>query len=176
MNLTDYKLKPFISAEKIAQRVEQIGQEINKDFEGEEVTAVFLLNGAMFFGIDLIRHISLPVIVDTLSVSSYEGMSSSGVIKINSDLKSNLKDKNILLIEDIIDTGQTLESILKFVSQKKPKKIVTACLLNKPSRRLCDVEVEYIGFEIEDKFVVGYGLDYEHYFRNLKEIKIYEPQ
>ena len=176
MSLPPYSLKPFLTSAQLNDRIKELATQIDAEFKGEEVTAVFLLNGAMFFGIDLIRQLDSPLIVDTLSASSYEGTVSTGVIKIHSDLKTVITGKNVLIIEDIIDTGQTLNSILHFIEQKQPKKVVTVCLLDKPSQRKVDVKVEYVGFTIENHFVVGYGLDYNQFFRNLKEISIYCPE
>ncbi|KAK3604010.1 hypothetical protein CHS0354_026809 [Potamilus streckersoni] len=168
------KLTPYIKAAEIQTRIKELAKEIDAYYAGKEIIAIFLLNGAIFFGVDLVRQMKTPMKIDTLSASSYSGTESTGVIKINSDLKINITGKHALIVEDIVDTGLTLKSIVNFVGQKKPADLKIVCLLDKYERRVVDnLTVDYTGFKIEDNFVVGYGFDYNENFRTLDQIYIY---
>ena len=165
----------FISQDDIKNKVYEIAKSIEKDFKGEEVLLVGVLKGASVFLSDLIRNIDLDVKIDFMAVSSY-GMSttSSGIVKILKDLDDDISGKNVIIVEDIIDTGLTLKYLKDYLSNKNAKVLKICTLLDKPSRRKCDIDIDYIGFEIEDKFIVGYGLDYQEKYRNLSYIAFVE--
>ena len=163
----------LISEEKLMQRVEELGKEISKDFEGEEVLLVGLLKGSVIFLADLVRKVSIPCMIDFMSVTSYgNDIESSGEVRFLKDLDSDINGKNVVIVEDIIDTGLTLREVLKVLKARNPKTLKVCTLLNKVSRRLVDIDVDYNGFDIPDAFVVGYGLDYAQKYRNLNYIGI----
>ena len=163
----------LISEEKLMQRVEELGKEISKDFEGEEVLLVGLLKGSVIFLADLVRKVSIPCMIDFMSVTSYgNDIESSGEVRFLKDLDSDINGKNVVIVEDIIDTGLTLREVLKVLKARNPKTLKVCTLLNKVSRRLVDINVDYNGFDIPDAFVVGYGLDYAQKYRNLNYIGI----
>ncbi len=169
------QLKPdvLISEEEIALRVEALAKAINEDFAGEEVTVICILKGAFMFCSDLVKKIQLPVKIEFMQLSSYgEGTTSSGNVKIEMDVSSSLKDKNVIIVEDIVDTGLTLKTLLGMLSQRNPKSLKLASLLYKPSRTVHPVAIDYLGFEIEDKFVIGYGLDYAGRYRELSYVGV----
>ncbi|EJP19205.1 hypoxanthine phosphoribosyltransferase [Peptostreptococcaceae bacterium AS15] len=161
----------LISQEQIETKVAELARKIEKDFENQEVLIVGVLKGAFVFVSDLVRNINLDLSLDFIAVSSY-GMSteSSGVVKINKDIEMDLTGKNVIIVEDIIDTGLTLKYIKDYLSGKNAKSVSICTLLDKPSRRKCDVKVDYVGFEIEDLFIVGYGIDCKEKYRNLPYI------
>ena len=161
----------LISQEEIENKVIELAKKIEKDYEKQEVLIVGVLKGAFVFVSDLVRNINLDLSLDFIAVSSY-GMSteSSGVVKLNKDIEMDLSGKNVIIVEDIIDTGLTLKYIKEYLSGKNAKSVRICTLLDKPSRRKCDVEVDYIGFEIEDLFIVGYGIDCKEKYRNLPYI------
>lgn len=161
----------LISQKEIEAKVVEIAKKIEKDYENQELLVVGVLKGAFVFVSDLVRNINLDLSLDFMAVSSY-GMStqSSGVVKINKDIEMDIKGKNVIIVEDIIDTGLTLKYIKEYLSGKNAKSVRICTLLDKPSRRKCDVEVDYIGFEIEDLFIVGYGIDCKEKYRNLPYI------
>lgn len=162
------KLNTLISEEEIQKRVEELARIITKDYEGKELTLICILKGSTFFTVDLARKIDNKLKLEFIEVSSYEqGTQSSGKITLNKDIKGSVEGKDILVIEDIIDTGRTLSYLLEHLKSQNPASIKLCTLLNKPSRRVVDVHVDYIGFDIEDKFVVGYGLDVDQCYRNL---------
>lgn len=159
--------KVLFTKEQISSRIEELGREITKDYNGEEVFVIGILRGSLIFMADLVREMDLPVILDTMAVSSYyDSTDTSGKVKINKDLESSISGKNVLIIEDIIDTGTTLDFLMKMLDVRGAKSIKICTFLNKPSRRVVDVKVDYIGFDIEDYFVIGYGLDYNQNYRN----------
>ena len=165
----------MFTEEQISEKVKELGKQIEKDYKGEEVLLVGILKGANVFLCDLIRQIDLDVKIDFMSVSSYgSGTESSGTVKILKDLDADIYNRNVIIVEDIIDSGRTLSNLLKELKVREPKSLKLCTLLNKPSRRVVDVDVEYIGFEIEDKFIVGYGIDYAEKYRNLPYIGIVE--
>lgn len=174
MKSYDDSIKEIIlSGEEIAGKVAELGARITEDYKGEELTVVVVLRGSIIFAADLVRAIDLPVLIDTVSLSSYhDGMDSSGRVKINKDLESNIKDRHVLIIEDIADRGITLTFLMEMLKVRKAKSIRICTLLSKPSRRTVDVELHYVGFVIEDHFVVGYGLDYAQRYRNYPHIGI----
>ncbi len=161
----------LFSKEDIEKKVDYLGELITDDYLGEELLVVGVLKGANIFLSDLIRKIKLPVEIDFMAVSSY-GLSteSSGVVRVIKDLDYSIEGRNVLIIEDIIDTGLTLNYLYKNLQSRKPKSIKICTLLNKPERRKVDIQVDYIGYKIPDKFIVGYGIDYGEKFRNLPYI------
>jgi len=156
----------LISANKLQRRVGELGAQISRDYTGQAPMAVGVLKGVFFFMADLLRHISLPVSVDFMAISSYEN-DSGGAVKILKDLDLSIAEQHVLLVEDIVDTGMTLNRILERLRSHRPASLKVCALLDKRARRLVDVPLDYIGFEIPDEFVVGYGLDYRQRYRNL---------
>ena len=170
------KVDVLISEKEIDNRILEIADRINKDYEGEELTLICVLKGGVMFMCDLARKLNLSVRLDFMSVSSYGSETkSSGVVKIIKDLDDSIDGKNVLVVEDIIDSGNTLSYLMDILKKRGPKSIKLCTLLDKPSRReKKDVFVDYVCFEIEDKFVVGYGLDYDQRYRNLPYIGVME--
>ncbi len=166
------ELKPFLFEKEIKAKVREIGGLITRDFEGEDVLLVGVLKGAWIFLSDLVREINLNVEISFISVSSYVGKKtvSSGVVRLLCDIDKPLEGKNVILVEDIVDTGLTLSYLRKLLFVRNPNTIKVCTLLDKPSRRLADITPDYVGFDIPDEFVVGYGLDYDGLYRNLKDI------
>src|ERR1700730_18134010 len=165
------KLKVLIRRSAIEKRVREVADEITKDFKGERVHLIGVLKGACIFLADLVRHIELETSIDFMAVSSYgKGKQSSGQVRLLKDLDSSIQGLNVILVEDILDTGLTLSYLLRVLQQRKPKVLRVAALLDKPSRRLKEVKGDYVGFTIPNEFVVGYGLDYGERFRNLKDV------
>jgi hypoxanthine phosphoribosyltransferase len=164
----------LITAEEIQRRIASLAAEIEKDYpEGEEIHLVAVLKGGFMFMSDLVRAMSTRVTMDFMAVSSYgKGTKSSGQVRVLKDLDSSLEGRHIIIVEDIVDTGLTLAYLQDILKARAPKSVRTACLLSKPSRRQVDVKVDYIGFTIDDHFVVGYGLDYAEKYRNLPYIAV----
>jgi len=164
----------LISADDIQKRVRELAEEINRDYpEDAQLHFVSVLKGAFMFLGDLIRAMHRPVSIDFMAVSSYgKSTSSSGEVRLLKDLDSGLEGRNVIIVEDIVDTGLTLAYLQEILHARGPKTLKTACLLSKPSRRAVDVKVDYIGFTIEDRFVVGYGLDYADQYRNLPYLAV----
>ena len=171
-----YKLNGVMySTEEIKSKVKEIAKQIEKDYAGEELLVVGILKGASVFCADLIREINLDVNMDFMVVSSYgNGTNSSGTVKIIKDLDVNIENKNVLIVEDIIDSGLTLSSLVAALKTRNPKSLKICTLLDKPERRTAKIEVDYVGYVIEDKFIVGYGIDYAEKYRNLPYIGIVE--
>lgn len=169
-------IKVHLTEEQINQRVAEIGAEITERFKGEGVLLVCILKGSIFFTTELAKRIDLPVEIDFMTVSSYgQHTVSSGVINIKQDLSTSIEGKNVIVVEDIIDSGNTLSRLLKLFQSRNPKTLTLCTLLDKPDRRVVkDVEVDYTGFVIPDKFVVGYGLDWDQKFRNLPYVGFVE--
>ena len=159
-----------ISKGEIEARVKALGQEITKDYQEKKLHLICVLNGAFIFMADLVRAIDLPLSLDFLSVSSYTGTQTSGEVRLLKDLETSLKNKHIILVEDIVDTGLTMQYLLNYLKGREPLSIKVASLLSKPSRRQVTVPIDYLGFEIEDAFVYGYGLDISYLYRNLPAI------
>jgi len=159
----------LLSAQDIQQRVRELAEEIQRDYaEGAQLHLISVLKGGFIFLGDLVRAMSRPVTIDFMAVSSYaKGTTSSGEVRVLKDLDSGLDGRNVIIVEDIVDTGLTLQYLQEILHARGPKSLKTACLLSKPSRRAVEVKVDYIGFTIEDRFVVGYGLDYAEQYRNL---------
>ena len=167
----------LLTKQEIDMMVHKIASSVNDDFYGEEVTAVVILKGSIMFAADLVRCLTVNVKLDFMQASSYgSGVESSGVISIKKDLETDVKGKNVLIIEDIVDSGRTLSLLREEIEKRGAKKVAIASLLSKPSRRVVDVEVEYIGAEIPDEFVVGYGLDMDEKYRQLDYIGILKPE
>ena len=157
-----------IDRDQIERRIEELGEQIRRDYEGEPLHLVCVLNGAFIFMADLVRAIDLPLTVDFLSVSSYGSRTeSSGEVRLVKDLDLSLKGRHVLLVEDIVDTGLTMQYLMGYLEGRGPLSVKVATLLSKPSRRMVEVDIDYLGFEIEDAFVYGYGLDVAHRFRNI---------
>ncbi len=164
------KISPYLSEDKIKARVKEMAKQINEDYKGEELLAVCVLKGSFIFYSDLTRQLDGNILCEFLAVSSYSGMTSSGEVKISLDLAKPIEGKNILLIEDIVDTGLTMNFLKTLIEARKPKSIKTAVLLHKPEAAKIKTELDYVGFTIANDFVVGYGLDYQGYYRNLPYI------
>jgi hypoxanthine phosphoribosyltransferase len=157
-----------LSTEQIEARVRDLGARISRDYQGKSLHLVCVLNGAFIFMADLVRAIDLPLTVDFLSVSSYGSRTeSSGEVRLVKDLDQSLKNRHVLLVEDIVDTGLTMQYLLGYLKGRGPLSVKVAALLSKPSRRAVEVPVDYLGFEINDAFVYGYGLDIDHIYRNV---------
>ncbi|MBO4376513.1 MAG: hypoxanthine phosphoribosyltransferase [Lachnospiraceae bacterium] len=168
-------VKVMLSEEEVDKRISEIGAQISKDYAGKQVHLVCVLKGGAFFMVELAKRITVPVSLDFMSVSSYgSDTKSSGVVKIIKDLDEPLNGKDVLVVEDIIDSGRTLSYLLEMLKDRKPASLKLCTLLDKPSRRVIDVDVDYTGFQIPDEFVVGYGLDYDQRYRNLPYIGIME--
>ena len=169
------KISVLIPQEEVEKRIREMAAQISKDYEGESLHLVCILRGSIFFTCELAKYITVPVTIDFMSVSSYgDGTESSGRIKIMKDLDDSIKDKNVLVVEDIIDSGRTLAHLLSFLKVREPKTLKLCTLLDKPDRRVVPVDVDYVGKEIPDLFVVGYGLDYAQKYRNLPYIGVVE--
>ena len=161
----------LISERAIQMKIRELGRKISKDYRGKELVIVAIMRGAMLFLADVVRHITVPASIDFMFVTSYKKASkSSGVIRIIKDLKEDIEDKHVLIIEDIVDTGLTFSYLKRYLRAHDPKSIKICTLLDKPSRRLVKVKPHYVGFTIPDEFVVGYGLDYLELYRNLPYI------
>ena len=169
------KIKVLLSEEEVDSRIKQIAAKISKDYAGKEIHLICVLKGGVFFTCELAKRITVPVSMDFMSVSSYgSGTESSGVVKIVKDLDEPLQDKDVIIVEDIIDSGRTLYHLMKILGERGPKSMHICTLLDKPERRVKDVHVDYVGFNIPDEFVVGYGLDYDQRYRNLPYIGVVE--
>lgn len=163
----------LITAEEISRRVKELGEEISRDYAGKEILAVGILKGAAIFLADLVRCLTVPVQLDFMAVSSYGASTeSSGVVRILKDLEENIEGLDVLLVEDIVDTGLTLNYLRENLLTRNPASLKICTLLDKPSRRKVQVKVDYNGFVIPDEFVVGYGLDYNGRYRNLRDIMV----
>lgn len=169
------KIKVMLSEEEVNERIAVLGKQISEDYAGKQVHIIGILKGSVFFMCELAKRITVPVSMDFMSVSSYgDATVSSGVIRIAKDLDETLEGKDVLVIEDIIDSGRTLSYLLEVLAKRKPNSMKLCTLLDKPDRRVIDVDVDYVGFEIPDEFVVGYGLDYAQKYRNLPFIGVVE--
>lgn len=167
----------LISAEQIQAKTRELGQRISCDYEGQDLLLVCVLKGAFAFLSDLMRQISVPHAIDFMAISSYGASTeSSGVVRILKDLDCNIAGRNVLIVEDIIDTGRTLNYIMQMLRTRNPKSLRICSLLSKPSRREIDVPVDYVGFEIPNKFVIGYGLDFGEIYRSLPYIGVLKKE
>lgn len=167
------KIDVLISEEEVDKRIAELGKIISEEYAGKEIHMICVLKGGVFFMCELAKHITVPVTMDFMSVSSYgDATSSSGVVKIVKDLDEPLEGKDVLVVEDIIDSGRTLSYLMEILEKRKPNSMKLCTLLDKPDRRVREVHVDHVGFEIPDEFVVGYGLDYTQRYRNLPYIGI----
>jgi hypoxanthine phosphoribosyltransferase len=168
----------LLTEEQIQTRIAELGRQISADYAGGHLTLVSVLKGSLPFMADLMRAISIPVRIDLMEVSSYGGTSteSSGLVRILKDLSASIQGEDVLIVEDIIDTGLTLNYLLRYLRGKNPASLRICTLLDKPARRLVDIPVDYIGFTIPDQFVVGYGLDYGEVYRNLRFVGVLRPE
>jgi hypoxanthine phosphoribosyltransferase len=168
----------LLTEEQITAKVSELGRRISLDYAGRELTLVSVLKGSLPFMADLMRSIDLPLRIDLMEVSSYGGTSteSSGLVRILKDLSAPIQERDVLVVEDIIDTGLTLNYLLRYLRGKNPRSIAICTLLNKPARRLVEIPLDYVGFEIPDAFVVGYGLDYGEVYRNLRFVGVLRPE
>lgn len=165
------RVKVLFSEKEVDARIRQMGEQISSDYKGKKLHLICVLKGGSFFMCELAKYITVPVTIDFMSVSSYGGdTKSSGIVKIIKDLDESIKDKDVLVIEDIVDSGRTLNYLFELLKQRGPKSLTLCTLLDKPDGRTVGVQVDYTGFEIPDKFVVGYGLDYHQLYRNLPYI------
>ena len=168
--------KVFFSKEELSEIVKRLGAQISKDYEGKNLLLVSILKGSVIFMADLMRAITIPLAIDFMAVSSYgKGSKSSGVVKIVKDLQEDIEGKNIIVVEDILDSGRTLGYLRKHMMAKGANKVSIVTLLDKPERRVVDVFPDYTGFNVPDEFVVGYGLDYAEEYRNLPFIGVLKP-
>jgi hypoxanthine phosphoribosyltransferase len=167
----------LLGAAQIAARVGELGRQISETYAGRELTLVSVLKGSLPFMADLMRAITIPLRIDLMEVSSYGGQTteSSGLVRILKDLSASIDGRDVLLVEDIIDTGLTLNYLLRYLRGKNPRSLRICALLDKPARRLVDIPIDYVGFSIPDQFVVGYGLDYGELYRNLRYVGVLRP-
>lgn len=176
-NMTDDISEVFFSEEQIEEITARIGKQISEDYKDKNLMLVCVLKGSIMFMSDLMKHISIPCKIDFLAAESYgSAMKSSGEVKITKDLSSDIRGLDLLLVEDILDSGRTLKKLTEFLRLKEPASVEICTLLDKPSRRAVDVKAKYIGSEVQDQFVVGYGLDFNQYYRNLPYIGILKPE
>ena len=168
-------IRVLVSEEKVDERIKELGQRISEDYAGKHIHLICILKGGVFFMCELAKRISVPVSMDFMSVSSYgDDTKSSGIVRIAKDLDETISGKDVLIVEDIIDSGRTLHYLIEVLKNRNPRSIRLCTLLDKPERRVKDVKVDYVGFDIPDEFVVGYGLDYAQKYRNLPYIGVVE--
>ena len=169
------KIKVLISEEEVDARIRELGEKISKEYEGKQIHLICVLKGGVFFMCELAKRITVPVSMDFMCVGSYgDGTKSSGVVRLAKDLDESIENKEVLIVEDIIDSGNTLYYLMDVLRQRKPASLRLCTLLDKPDRRVKDVHVDWTGFEIPDEFVVGYGLEYAQKYRNLPYIVVVE--
>jgi hypoxanthine phosphoribosyltransferase len=165
----------LLPSQVLQDRIRQVAQQISADYAGQEIVLLCVLKGAMMFTADLMRHLEPHVVLDFVAVSSYgSATSTSGVVRIQKDVEEQIAGRHVLVVEDIVDTGLTLHYLLANLRLRNPASLKVCCLLDKPDRRRVEVHVDYLGFAIEDRFVIGYGLDFDEHFRNLGYIGIME--
>ena len=163
--------KVLLSVDNIKEKVKELGTRISKDYQGADIVAICLLRGGFIFTADLVRELEIPVNVDFMTTSSYEHDEiSSGMVEIISDIRTDIRDKHVLIIDDIMDSGNTMVKVIDLIAQKGPKTIKTCVMLDKPGRREADISPDYVGFTIPDVFIVGYGLNYGDLYRNIPYI------
>ena len=177
-NWQDCVGKVLISEEALRTRIAELGAQISKDYAGQDLLLVCVLKGGVMFLTDLMKQVSIPHNIDFMAISSYGAgaRTSSGVVRILMDLKDNIAGRNVLIVEDIIDTGHTLDYLLNLLRTREPKSLRICCLLDKPSRREVPIDVDYLGFSIPDQYVFGYGLDLDEYYRELPLIATLKPE
>jgi len=169
------KISVLIPEEEVDAKIMEMGRQISEDYAGKEVHLICILKGGVFFACELAKRITVPVSLDFMQVSSYgDATKSSGIVRIKKDLDDTLEDKDVIIVEDIIDSGKTLHYLIPVLEQRDPRSIKLCALLNKPDRREVEVKIDYLGFDIPDEFVIGYGLDYAQKYRNLPYIGVIE--
>ncbi len=170
--------KILITREQLQARIVELGAELSRDYAGKDLLLVCILKGGVLFLTDLIRTVTIPHAIDFMAISSYGGtrLESSGVVRILMDLNSNIENRNVLIVEDIVDTGRTLQYITENLKTRNPASLKICTLLNKPSRREVPVRLDYVGFDVSNEFVVGYGLDYNEIYRNLSFVGVLKPE
>ena len=169
------KIRVLLTEEEVNEKIKKIGEQVSKDYAGKSVHMICVLKGGVFFTCELAKRLNMPVSMDFMCVGSYgDGTKSSGVVRIAKDLDESIEGKDVLIVEDIIDSGNTLYYLMDVLQRRKPASLHLCTLLDKPDRRVKDVKVDYTGFEIPDEFVVGYGLDYAQKYRNLPYIGVVE--
>ncbi len=177
-DLTADVAEVLLSEEEIQAKVAELGARISADYAGKDLTLVSVLKGSLPFMADLMREITVPVQIDLMEVSSYGGTAteSSGLVRILKDLSSSIEGRDVLIVEDIIDTGLTLNYLVRYLRGKNPASLKICTLLDKPARRLVEIPIDYRGFEIPDRFVIGYGLDFGEIYRNLRFVGVLRPE
>lgn len=169
------KIRVLLSEEEVDRRIRELGERISRDYAGEEIFLICTLKGASFFACELAKRIELPLTLDFIAVASYgDGTQSSGEVRMIKDLDESIEGKNVIVVEDIVDTGRTLSYLMEILKKRNPKTLKLCSLLDKPERRVVDIKADYTGFEVPDLFVVGYGLDYAQKYRNLPYIGVVE--
>jgi hypoxanthine phosphoribosyltransferase len=168
--------KPFLTARQIQTKVKELSRRISKDYVGKNLLVVGILKGAFMFFSDLVRTVEVPLTLDFIVASSYVKSESSGEVKLHYDVREDISDKHVLLVDDIVDTGVTLNQIRERILSRRPKSLKICVFLDKKERRTVDVGIDYVGYEIPNEFVVGYGLDYDNKFRNLPYISIFKKK
>lgn len=164
--------KVLIPESEIQAMVKRVASEINRDYEGKEVVVIGVLTGAFIFTADLVRELNMPVVIDFMHVSSYQGTESTGFLKIKKDISTDIEGKHVIIVEDIIDTGNTLKALREMLAERGPASIKICTAFDKPSRRVNDLTPDYNGITVPDEFIIGYGLDYDGAYRNIKDIRI----
>ena len=177
-NLVDDVAEVLVSEDQLRQKVAELGAQLSADYAGRPLTLVSVLKGSLPFMADLMRAITVPLTIDLMEVSSYGGAvtETSGLVRILKDLSATIEGKDVVIVEDIIDTGLTLNYLLRYLRGKNPQSLRICALLDKPARRLVDIDIDYRGFSIPDRFVIGYGLDYGEFYRNLPFIGVLRPE
>ena len=171
------KIKVLLPEAEVDKKIQELGEQISKDYEGKSIHMICVLKGGVFFTCELAKRISVPVSLDFMSVSSYGSETkSSGVVKIIKDLDGNLSGKDVLIVEDILDTGVTLSKLVPMLKMRNPNSVKICTILDKPSRRKADIQPDFEGFQVPDEFVVGYGLDYDEKYRNLPYVGVLKPE
>jgi hypoxanthine phosphoribosyltransferase len=175
--MTSFVKEILLTEEEIRSKVKELGEQISKDYEGRKVIFVGVLKGSVIFVADLMRSMTIDVASDFMAVSSYgDSTETSGVVKILKDLDFNIEGQDVIIVEDIIDTGTTLKYLCEYIRARNPRSLKVCCLLDKPERRKADIAADYVGFSIPDKFVIGYGLDYSEKFRQLPYIGVLKEE
>ena len=162
--------KVLFSAEEIQERIQELAKKLDEEYKGKEIVAICVLKGAAFFTVDLVKKMKTPIIFETMQVSSYEGLESTGNVILKKDIELDIENRDVLIVEDIIDTGRTLKFLYDYLETKKPKSLKIVTLLDKEERRMVDIKPDYCGYVIPNKFVVGYGFDIDEKYRNIPYI------
>ncbi|MEW6557782.1 MAG: hypoxanthine phosphoribosyltransferase [Elusimicrobiota bacterium] len=166
----------IFTEQQIQKRIKELAGQVSKNYKGKQLTLVSVLKGATIFLADLMKNLKIPLSIDFMAVSSYKETESTGVVRLIMDLRESPENKNLLIIEDIIDTGLTMHYLCENLKTRRPKSLKICSLLYKPARKIKDIKIDYLGFEVPDRFVVGYGMDYNELYRNLPYIGILKPE